>query len=377
MATQKSDFNVERSKFINSPIPAVFNYVNNYKNWEDFGSWTAEDPEVKISYPQKTVGKGASYSWEGKQGDGQMRTLFVKENDRISQKMVYNGTSADVSWTFKDTIGGTKVNWKSNGKMSFFFKIYAALNGGVDKVIGTMYEKSLINLDKALDYEINTFSVKVNGLVKKPQSFYLKQTFTSEITKINKNFKIVVPKIEAFCEENNVQINGKPFVIYHTYDETSGLAKISICIPIKNEIFTSAGSDILSGKLEAYEGIKTTVTGDLSHNKKGYDKTIQYLNKNQLAANPVFSHIEIYSTAKNDIKNPSKWVTEIYVPILPKVVPAKTYTPAVTKRAEPSVESVIVPSVAEPAKVLKAAVKNSEPKKTVVPAVKEEEPSEF
>jgi effector-binding domain-containing protein len=375
MATQKSDFNVERSKIINSPKLAVYNYINDYKNWEDFGSWTIDDPEIKISYPQKTIGKGASYSWEGKAGEGHMRTLFLKESDSISQKMDFNGTSADVSWKFKDTIGGTKVSWRSNGKMSFFFKIYTVLNGGVDKVIGTMYEQSLANLDKALDYEISTFSIKINGLVNKPQSFYLRQTFTSEISKINKNFKIVIPQIEAFCKENNVQINGKPFVIYHSYNVTTGLANISISIPIKNEIFISAGSDILSGKLEAFEGIKTTVIGDISHNKKGYDKAIQYLNKNQLAANPVFSHIEIYSTAKADIKNPSKWVTEIYVPILPKAMPIKKYTPTLTKSTESSAENA-VPSAAEPAEIIKAPTKASDSKKTIVPQAKEE-PSEF
>jgi hypothetical protein len=46
---------------------------------------------------------------------------------------------------------------------------------GVDKVIGTMYEQSLANLDRVLDYEINTVSIKVNGLVK-PQIFYLRKT---------------------------------------------------------------------------------------------------------------------------------------------------------------------------------------------------------
>jgi effector-binding domain-containing protein len=375
IATQKGDFNVERSKVVNSPKPAIYNYVNDYKNWEDFGSWTLEDSEIKISYPQKTIGKGASYSWDGKDGDGQMRTLYIKENDSISQKMDYNGTLATVSWSFKDTTRGTKVSLRSSGEMSFFFKIYAALNGGVDKIIGTMYEQSLANLDKALDYEINTFSIKVNGLVKKPKSFYLSQTFTSEIAKINKNFKIVVPQIETFCKANNVQISGKPFVIYHTYDLEKGLAKISICIPIKNQIFTSAGSDILSGELEAFEGVKTTVIGDISHNKKGYNKTIQYLNKNQLATNPVFSHMEIYSTAKANIKNPSKWSTEIYMPILPKAAPTKVYAPSATNSPIPPEQAI--PIVSEPIKVIKTPLKTNDSKKTVAPKVQEEEPSEF
>jgi hypothetical protein len=80
--------------------------------------------------------------------------------------MNYNGTSSTISWSFKDTEGGTKVTWQSKGNMSFLLKFYTALNGGVEEVIGKMYEKSLANLDKALDYEINTFSIKVNGLVK-------------------------------------------------------------------------------------------------------------------------------------------------------------------------------------------------------------------
>jgi hypothetical protein len=28
------------SKIINSPAAAVYNYVNDYRNWEDFGTWS-------------------------------------------------------------------------------------------------------------------------------------------------------------------------------------------------------------------------------------------------------------------------------------------------------------------------------------------------
>jgi len=320
VTTQKGDFTVERSKIINSPKSAVFNYVNDYKNWEDFGSWTAQDPEMKINYPQNTIGKGASYSWEGKEGNGSMKTIFVKENDSIAQKMNYDGTASNVFWSFKDTVGGTKVTWKTTGKMSFLFKIYTAFNGGVDKVIGGMYEKSLANLDKTLDYEINTYAVKVDGLVKKPETFYLRQTFTSEISKVIKNFRIVAPKIITFCEKNNVPVAGKPFVIYHTYDLVNGLAKISICVPIKSPIYTSEGSDLLTGKLEAYQAVKTTLTGDYSHVKKAMDKTIGYINANRIVTDPSLSHIEVYTISKTDTKSPSKWVTEIYYPTKPTLV---------------------------------------------------------
>ena len=396
VATQKGDFTVERSKVINSPKAAVYNYVNDYKNWEDFGSWITQDPEMKITYPKNTIGKGASYSWEGKEGNGSMKTIFVKENDSIAQKMNYEGTDSNVFWSFKDTVGGTKVTWKTTGKMSFLFKIYTAFNGGVDKVIGGMYEKSLANLDKTLDYEINTYAVKVDGLVKKPETFYLRQTFTSEISKVIKNFRIVAPKIITFCEKNNLPLAGKPFVIYHTYDLVNGLAKISICVPIKTPIYTSEGSDLLTGKLEAYEAVKTTLTGDYSHITQALDKAKAYRNAKQIVADPSLSHIEVYTTSKTDTKSPSKWVTEIYYPTKPilvakpiNVVPTKTQvipnkTDVLTPKTDVAVPKAqpeaVVPKTKTTVPTPKAKTEAVVPKtkKTVPAPVKEVEiPSEF
>ena len=342
IATQKGDFLVERSKIINSPKTSVYNYVNDYRNWSDFCSWTTQDPETKLDYPQNTIGKGASFSWESQDGSGKMQTIAVKENDSISQTMEFEGTNSKVSWFFKDTIGGTKVTWRTKGKMSFYFKIYTALHGGIEKVIGKTYEKSLANLDKALVYEINTFSTKENGIVQKTAMNYLGQSFTCEIPKVNKNFKIVLPKLIAFCKKNNIIINGKPFILFHTYDTPKGLTKITIGVGIRDAIFLSSGSDLVAGKLDAFEAAKTTLTGDYSHLKTAYNKTINYLNQQKIAPNPIFSFLEIYISGKTEIKNPSKWVTEVYVPIFPRIIAPK---PAIT---EPATTNNITPETPNP-----------------------------
>lgn len=334
VATQKGNFTVVKSKIINSPKPAVFNYVNEFKNWKDFIAWSVEDTEIKIIYAQNTTGKGSSYSWEAKDSNGDVQTLLVKENQFISQKMNYNGSSSDVKWSFKDTIGGTKVTWSTKGKMSFSQKIYSTLNGGIEKIIGSMYEKSLVNLDKKLDYEINTYSLKVDGPVQKLGTAYLKQSFTSTFLNITKNTRIVFTKIIGFCNQNNIVLSGKPFVIFHTYDTKKEQAKISICVPIKNPIYTSSGSDILSGKLEPFHSVKATLNGDYSHLNKALDKTQDYINTNRLIKNTMFSHIEIYSINSADSNNPSKWKTEIYFPVWPK---NKTKTATVSDSIAPKI----------------------------------------
>lgn len=340
VATQKGNFSIERIKIINSPKSSIYNYVNDFENWKDWNSLAVEDSLIKITLSQNTIGKGSACSWTGEQGDGDIQTISLKEGDSIFQQMNFNGNKADVVMNFKDTLGGTKVSWKAKGKMGFLFKVLTAFNGGAEKIFGSIFEKSLANLDKKLDYEINTYSVKVNGLVNQPETFYLAQTFTSEFSKVGKNSGIVFSKITDFCKKNNITISGKPFIIYHTYDTANELTKLSICIPIKDPIFIVEGSDISSDTLKPFQAVKTTLIGDYSHKSKALDKTLEYIKVNHLRADKIFSHLEIYSIGKNDIKNPSKWITQIYYPTSQNFV----YKPSVSLSKVPEVE---VPKVKE------------------------------
>jgi hypothetical protein len=322
IATQKGDFTVESSKTINSPKATVFNYVNDYKNWEHFSSWITADTNIKLTYSPISIGKGSSLSWDGANDSGTIQTLYTKGNDSIVQKMDFNETSSDVTWHFKDTLGGTKVTWKSKGKMDFLLKVNSFLNGGTQNSLAKVFDKCLANLNKTLDFETNTFDVKVNGAVKKLETFYLRQSFTSKISDITRNANVIFSKILTFCEQNNIVLNGKPFIIYHTYDTIHNLTKVSFCIPIKQEIFTSEGSDILSGKLVPFEAVKTTLTGNYTYKGKALDKSLEYFTTNKIIADSTFSHLEIFTIGKKEAKTPSKWVTEIYHPIKPKVIPA-------------------------------------------------------
>lgn len=373
VATQKGIFSVERSKVINSPRATVYNYLNDFRNYEDFESWSVEDPSMQMTFPNKTVGNGASFYWTGSEGNGNAITLKTKEGESIQQKLKFDGTEADVNWTLKDTLGGkTKVTWKGSGTMSFLFKIYTALNGGSDKVIGTIYEKSLANIDKNLDYETKTYAVKVDGVVKKTETPYIMQTFTSEIQKVNKNARIVIPKLLKFRESNGLSTDGKPFIIYHTYDAAKGLAKISVCLPINKEISITAGSEILSGKLDGFDAVKTTLNGDYSHTAEAITKTTAYINNEKIFPELSWSHLEVLTVSKLDAKSPSKLVTEIYFPIKPKVVPVAkepVYNPDTQTQAPTEYQT----QTTEPSEQQPAAPKPVAKPKPVKPVVKKQE----
>jgi effector-binding domain-containing protein len=337
VATQKGDFEVTKSSVIKTQRATVFDYVNDYKNWETFGSWMQRDNGLKFNYGAKTIGYGARTFWDNGSDEGDIKTVFVKENDSIAQKASYNGTTATISWKFKDTIGGTEVTVHTKGKMDIMTKISTFFKGGMTSILGDVYEKSLRNLDKTLHYEMKTYSIKVNGIMQRPSGFCLKKTVSCHIKSVPKNTKIMMASMVHFFRKNKITATGKPFVSYDRYDVANDFATISVCIPVGQQISISDGSDVLSGEIIAFTCLKTTLTGDYSHSKEAWVKAQKYIADNGLKQNFAGNYTEQYIKTIDDVKQPSKWVTEIYIPVFPKAVelPGNVILPENTETTKP------------------------------------------
>ncbi len=341
VATQKGDFEVSKSDIIKTQRSTVFNYVNDYRNWETFGEWLKNDKDIIYDYPAKTMGIGANYSWKGNDSEGSLKTTSLKEGLSITQNIEFNGTTSVVNWAFKDTVGGTKVTIHSVGKMDVLTKIKVFFQGGITSLVGNMYDKSLRNLDTTLDYEMKTYSIKVNGIVQRASGFYLKQTVTSSIKNLSKNIRIMMPQMVRFLKKNKLPSTGKPFVLYDKYDLPNNRVTFSVCIPVRDSISIMPGSDISSGKLNAFTSLKTTLIGDYSHSKEAWDKSYKYIKDSNLKENSAGHYVEVYTKTIENIKNPSKWITEIYIPVFPKaIVPKATITDTII-----SPKPIIVPVI--------------------------------
>ena len=321
--TQKGDYDVIRTKIIKSNKSTVYSFVNDYKNWEIFYP-IAKNQNIDFNYSNHTAGKGAFLSWTSQNNSGKINTIYSKENDSIFQKMSIDDCLSDVYIVFKDTLGQTKVTWRTKGKMSVFSKITHFLKGGIESSLGDISEKTLENLDKSLDYEINTYSIKINGLASVSSKYYIGQTINSKSNKVVKNVGILVPKMLDFFEKNQLKISGKPFVKYNKTDYYKDIINLSICVPIKDSVFIMQGSDVFSGKLESFTAIKITLTGDYSHLKEAQNKGIAFIAKNKLKQNFSIPVMEVYTKSIKDVKNPSQWVTEVYIPVFPKTFFSKS-----------------------------------------------------
>ncbi|WP_264521125.1 SRPBCC family protein [Flavobacterium sp. N1994] len=334
VTTQKGDFEVSKSSVIKTQRSTVFDYVNDYKNWETFGSWMQKNSAIKFNYASKTMGKGAKCSWEEGSDDGDITTVFVKENDSIAQKVNFNGATATLAWTFKDTIGGTKVTIHSKGKMDVITKVISFFKGGISSIVTDVCEKSLRNLDKTLKYEMKTYTIKVNGIVQRGSGFCLKQTVSCHIKSVSKNIKIMMSSMLHFFKKNKLGMAGKAYVKYDRYDIANDIATISVCIPVNQQVFISPGSDVSSGEIIAFTSLKTTLTGDYSHSQEAWIKAKKYITDNGLKENFAGKYTEVYVKTIDDIKQPSKWVTEIYIPVFPKAAAVQPVVTPITVAPE-------------------------------------------
>jgi hypothetical protein len=318
IATQKSDYTSIKSILIKTSKAAVYNYLNDTRNYKDWFVFDTNNSSVTIEYSKNSSGAGSFFSWSGSNSEGKTTIFHTQENDSIVQKTVINGSLSETVWKLKDTIGGTKVTCISKGKMSFSNKLNSLLTGGVNKVIGRKLEVSLSNLDRSLVYELNTYSVNSNGVVYKKGCYYLKHTINTKLSRLNYNIKILIPYLINFSNKNKISISGKPFIIYNSIDENKEISNISVCLPIKNRIFTSSGSDIVCNELEGYTAFKTTLNGDYSHRKTAWKKAKDFLNKNDETIEKSIPLLEVYNKSFMDGLSPSKWQTTIYLAVQSK-----------------------------------------------------------
>ncbi|WP_347069152.1 GyrI-like domain-containing protein [Flavobacterium sp. WV_118_3] len=344
IATQTGSFDVQRSKVIQATPVALFNYVDDYKNWDDWGPWKEDDPTIRNNYSDKTQGAGASFSWTGKDGTGKMETIKTIGTDSIQQKIYFDQseTPSDVYWVFTPVKGGTKVTWGMKGNMNFMMKAFSILSGGSDRMLGPMFEKGLENIDNILVKELQLYNIKINGLVKKAGTYYIKQSATCKIPELPALMGSMFTNLNKFTKDNNISVSGSAFAIYNKYDTTSNIVEFSVCIPVKEEIFTAQGSDIAAGELIPYLALKTTLTGDYSHSKEAWDKSYAEIVKNKWMEDPNGKYLEVYKTGPLQSRKPSEWVTEIFIPITAKPKPVAPIVPVT------STDKPVPPPTAKP-----------------------------
>ena len=317
IAVQPNEFSVTRSHNIQAPAPVIFNNVNDFKNWEAWSSWVEEKPDTKITLPEKTTGVGSYYTWEDDDGVGTMKTIATEPNTSLSQEMQFGEfPKSDVSWEFKsDSSGGTDVTWNIAGKdLPFTFKFFSTLMGGMEKQIGPHFERGLEKLDSVVVNGMKKYSITINGPTQHSGGYYLYNTASCKISDYQAKMQEMFPKVRNYTSKNNIQLAGPAFQIVHKYDKENDAMIFSCAVPTRERIISS-DAEILTGKLDSFKALKTTLKGDYANLSETWEKAMAHAQNNNLEVIESGPMLESYLTDPMNTPNPANWVTEIFIAI--------------------------------------------------------------
>ncbi len=317
IAVQPNSFEVERSKIIKAPVSVVYNNVIDFKNWESWNSWKEEDSTIVISLPENTKGIGGAYSWKEGDSFGTMQTIATEINTSITQEMqIDDYPKSNITWTFTpNKVGSTTVKRTISGKnLPFGFKAYTTLMGGMEKLVGPYFERDLELLDDDIKKDMKRYSITIDGITEHSGGFYLYNTTSAKMSNFEEKMQEMLPKVGGYAISNNIRMAGAPFIIYHKWDEANDAVMFSCAVPTISKITTNT-SEVLTGQLESFKAIKTILNGDYKNLKEAWEKSMTYIDDNNLQIIENGPMLEVYLTDPTGQPNPANWITEIYIAI--------------------------------------------------------------
>ena len=314
VATQKGDYKIVRSKEIKIAKDVVFTFVTDSSSYQDWSPWKSDEANFK--------------------------NIKITPNDSLAQNIILSEIKNESLMRFQKTKNGVLITWEMKGNLDFNLKLLSVLQGGVENVIGDKLEEGLENIDTYLVKELKTYNIKINGLVTKHMTNYIQQIDTCSIADFQKVSKSMLQNMMSFVEKNEIEILGLPFITYESISTNDKEIIFAMCVPVEEEILTTPGSEISGGHFDEFLAVKTTLIGDYSHRKEAWNKARAYANKNKLIEDSFNGKfIEVYKVSLPKELKPSKWVTELYVPVKKKVYAPKPKPQATEEGATAPVEN--------------------------------------
>lgn len=310
-------YDISESRTIKAPTQLLFDTVNDYKTWEQWSPHNQEDPTMTFSYPEKTSGVDASYSWDGA-FTGSMTTTSLAQNSAIEQdltRVIAGGERySKVYWTFEPADNGaTTVTWRMQGEHSFRDKLYNAISGlNFNTSITKMHQKGLKGIETYVLKEMSAYTISESTITEYGGGFYLYKTSSASSQNISAIMGQNYEEIMAFAAQNNIAPAGMPFTIYN--EMSSGGVVMSNAIPVREKIAIAGDTNILSGYLPTTKVVKTTLKGDYTHLSQAWDKANQYIAQYNLEVSTL-KPFEIYTNDPATFPNPADWTTDLYIPI--------------------------------------------------------------
>jgi effector-binding domain-containing protein len=236
---------ISRTITINKPVNEIYNYLNDFNNWQAWSPWIIQEPETKV-----TVSEDAKYyEWEGNRtGVGNMTITSAKENESIDVDLLFLKpwkSKAKVRFEFKSAGEGTEVTWLMDSSLPLLMFWMKKM---MEAFVGMDYERGLLMLkDYMEDGKVHS-KLDFKGASNFDGCNYIGIRTACTKAQMPEKMKADFGKLHQYFEENKDNIAGQPFTIYHKWDMVKDQIEYTSGFPVK-EVPGTLSSGMMSGNI--------------------------------------------------------------------------------------------------------------------------------
>jgi effector-binding domain-containing protein len=305
-------FEMTRTAKINAPAEYSFEEINQLDRWNNWSYWNTLDTSMTITYGEKKIGEGASYSWMG-EDVGQGKILITEsipfKSIKTDLDFMENGT-AKAWYTFEPAGDSTEV--------TMGFSTEFGMNPIMRLMGATMFESEM---DKAFNYNLQKikeiaeakpkFGVQLTEENVAPVSYIgISHTMSPKDDKaVSMQMSKMYTELFTVLQKAKVDVNGHPFCIFPSFSEES--MDMTCALPVAADAKLPAKYKIM--QTPASRAIKAIHYGAYDKLQNTHAEVQKYLayKKYEESGAPW----EVYVTDPYVEKDTTKWVTEVYYPI--------------------------------------------------------------
>ncbi len=313
MATIDPEYRVERSETIKADAGQIYNVVSDFTTWSEWSKWHKMDPEMEVTYGDKSAGEGATYSWKGeKAGAGTQTITEAVPGESIKTHIAFEGMGeSDGSWKFEQVEPGvTKVTWAFMGESPFFFRVF---NLGMDDAVGADFEEGLSNLKTMVEsMPAATPDVAIEKVDMESMPYYGIKTEMAISALNSEFFGQSYGEIMGYLgEEAGANMLMPPMALFYDWDEENDRTVVEPAVAVTSDL---PGNDRITKKM-SYAGPALKAVHMGGYNTENEHMALgAYMKENGLSWPEGAAAVEVYVTDPGTEPDTSKWVTEIYYP---------------------------------------------------------------
>jgi hypothetical protein len=157
VASRPTEFRIQRTQQIRASAAAVFDRIDDLREFNSWNPFALADPAVRIVYPGSSRGVGAAYEWDstGKAGKGRMTVVESQAASKVVMRLEFlRPMVATNTAVFSLSSEGpvTNVVWAMTGCNGFLHKLFGTIFN-MDKMVGGEFAKGLATLKSLVEAE--------------------------------------------------------------------------------------------------------------------------------------------------------------------------------------------------------------------------------